>query len=609
MPASRLRRPLFLLTCLTIVSLAALRLLGVFSTIPGPELRSWTQFPSVQAEGTAASMVREERGAHRFILQTNRVASTHRDLRLLVHLPRRLKLNVRPGDRLEISGRLRSPRRPRNPGDFDERAYLHDRRIDAVLWVSTAALTLESSWKLTPERWGAALRQSLQSAIRSACPPPHDAVLLGIVLGDKHALDAPLRNALKTAGAIHIIVPSGTNVAFIVTFGLWLCLRLRLPPWLRLILPLLPAGLYGLVVGADPPYLRAYLGAALAVTAKGFDRGWDSFQALTLAALILLLHDPRILFLPGFQMSFLVVFAILAAEPGQRFPRSYPLWIRKPMEILFVGVVAQLALAPLLAGMGGIISVLGLLANVLLIPLSGLILGFGFLLWLAWLLPHTWGFSACATAASILASIFREICLAAASWPAASWELAPFGAWNTLCWYLLLIALFYCRRPRSAAALGASTLCLWTAGFCVRQVRSPIFEVLALTRARGSCLIQFPDGRRWLIYNNGPASPPLRALKLENARHLDRLVWIAPDRQGRRSLSKIVRAIPTHRIMVWKGPEFFEHAQEGLLLRFGGPEGLRAFNRRAELRRVPEQLRWKALRILYDGENASIHDA
>lgn len=602
MPPSRLRRPLFVLTCLYILILTALRWLGLFSGVPDHQFSRWTKERSITASGIADSQVREERGGRRFTLETTSIETSTRSLRLLVHLPSQLKTLIQPGDALELAGRLRFSRRPRNPGDFDERTYLSDRGISGVFWASTATLeTQPVSWMYIPARWGAALRLSMQEAISSSCPAPHDAVFSGIVLGDKHAIDSPLKEALKNAGAIHIIVPSGTNVAFIITFFLWLCRLMRLPPWLRLLLPLFPAGLYGLVVGADPPYLRAYLGAALAAAAAGLDRGGDSFQALTLSALLLLLHDPRVLFLPGFQMSFLVVFAILASEPSRLIPRSWPVMARWTLEILYVSVVAQLALAPLLAGMGGRISIIGLLANVILIPLSGIILGLGFILWLAWIGPFSWVFQACAAAAVVMASLFRDICLACAGWPSAAWKLAPFGAWNTLCYYLLLIALLNIRRPRVLAAWAALSFSLWTGNLIARRAKPPSFEALALTQARGTCLLSFPDGRRWLIYGNGPAAVPVRALKTLNVRRLDRLVWINPDKSGRRSLPRILRAIPTLKIIIWKGPNPFKLSQGSLRLRFGGRDDLQVFHHGVELRSIPSRLRWKALRIISDG--------
>lgn len=602
MPSSRLRRPLFILTCFYILFLATLRCLGAFSRGTDPEFSRWTKLQRITARGIAATQVREERGGRRFTLAATGIEASARSLRLLVHLPGSLKTSIQPGDALTLAGRLRFPRRPRNPGDFDERSYLEDRGISGVLWADSATVGDQpASWKFQPARWGAALRLSLQEAISSACPAPHDAVFYGIVLGDKHALDRPLKEALKNAGAIHIIVPSGTNVAFIVTFFLWLCRLLRLPPCLRLLLPLFPAGLYGLVVGADPPYLRAYLGAGLAAAAAGLDRGGDTFQALTLSALLLLLHDPRVLFLPGFQMSFLVVFAILASEPSRLIPRSWPVLTRWTLEILYVSVVAQLALAPLLASMGGRISVIGLLANVVLIPLSGIILGLGFLLWLSWLGPFSLGFQACASVAGVLASLFRDICLACAGWPSAAWELAPFGAWNTLCYYLLLIALLNIRRPRVLAVWAVLSFSLWTGNLIAKRAKPPAFEVLALTQSRGTCFLSLPDGRRWLIYNNGPAAVPLRALKTLNVRRLDRLVWIKPDKYGRRTLPSILRAVPTQKIITWKGPNQFELSSGSLRLRFGGRESLQVFHRGVELKSVPARLRWRALRINADG--------
>ena len=95
---------------------------------------------------------------------------------------------------------------------------------------------------------------------------------------------------------------------------------------------------------------------------------------LAVAAIILLLIRPSELFDVGFQLSFSAVLIILLIMPeAQRLiPRRYRYnWKGGLMTIVLISIIVQVGLFPILAVYFGEFSVMGPIANALVVPLLG----------------------------------------------------------------------------------------------------------------------------------------------------------------------------------------------------------------------------------------------
>jgi len=95
------------------------------------------------------------------------------------------------------------------------------------------------------------------------------------------------------------------------------------------------------------------------------------------AALVLLAWSPYALFDPGFQLSFAAVLAIfVAVGPALRVLEGYPVPPTLAATVAISGA-CSLATAPILWLQFGQVPLLGVLANALVEPVVGLLLGLG----------------------------------------------------------------------------------------------------------------------------------------------------------------------------------------------------------------------------------------
>jgi competence protein ComEC len=224
------------------------------------------------------------------------------------------------------------------------------------------------------------VRTRFSGAARHALPKTQAGLLLGMTDGDTALLDDATAEDFRTTGLAHIVAVSGYNVAVFLALVL-LFVRALVPRgrWLRVAIAMPSLLFFVFLTGLEPSVLRATLsaGVALVVTAGG--RTTDALRAAALAFLVLLLAAPQLLFDIGFQLSFGATIGIVVwGEPlSKRFARV----VRRESRLLNAvtsglgtTMAAQLAVAPLLAWHFGRIPGFGALANVVAIPLGGVVM-------------------------------------------------------------------------------------------------------------------------------------------------------------------------------------------------------------------------------------------
>lgn len=216
------------------------------------------------------------------------------------------------GDRVEIVVRLRPPARYRNPGVFDYRRHLA--RM-GIFWTGTirnprliTVLERGSRLQQTADRLHTSIEAKL-SRLSFGNRQVHG-LLSGMVLGRKQNIPQEVETSFQAGGLYHLLVVSGFNLAVVAAATAFLCRYLFASRSLRLVAPGAVAVAYAVLVGEQPPVIRATLIVFALVAAKLLDRDYSPLNALALVALLLLLANPRALEDPSFQMTFVAAGAV-----------------------------------------------------------------------------------------------------------------------------------------------------------------------------------------------------------------------------------------------------------------------------------------------------------
>jgi competence protein ComEC len=235
-------------------------------------------------------------------------------------------------------------------------------------------------WHLLGRRRGlAGAADRLRAWLRRASAPgltgERRAVLEGVVLGDDAGLSDDLKLSFRRSGLYHLLAVSGQNVVLLAAGVLGLAWLLGLPRAVGHVCALAAIGAYVLAVGPQPSVIRAAVSGMAVSIAWLVARERDRWHVLLLAAVGLLAWNPYTLYDPGFQLSFAAVVAIFVAlGPATRVLEGYPVPPRLGAA-LAVSAACSIATAPILWLRFGTVPLLGVVANALVEPAVGPLLG------------------------------------------------------------------------------------------------------------------------------------------------------------------------------------------------------------------------------------------
>jgi competence protein ComEC len=214
-----------------------------------------------------------------------------------------------------------------------------------------------------------ALRGSLRESVSSR-PPDEAGLLPGLVVGDTSQVPAELDAAMRASSLAHLVAVSGGNVAVVVMLALGAARLVRVRRGrLQVLLVAVAVAAYVVVARPQPSVVRAAAMTAVVLLAVLLDLRVRPRDALGVSVGGLVLLDPFLAVSIGFAMSALATAGLV--ELAVRLPRGDPgrhPVLRAVVGVVAVSAVAQVAVAPLVVGMGGGLPVGGVLANLLAAP-------------------------------------------------------------------------------------------------------------------------------------------------------------------------------------------------------------------------------------------------
>lgn len=314
-------------------------------------------------------------------------ARTPKRVRISLHGPMLLE-TLSPGDVVMVTGHLGPPSGPVEPGGFDFQRHLWFQQLGALGYTRTPLLRVSGvdkadlSWRLQLYSF----RLSLSAAIKSRMPAPNGPFAAAIITGDRTDIDAEALGNLRASNLAHLLAISGLHMGLLTgaVFAL-----------IRIFVSLIPAVstrlnarkvaavgafaaalVYLGVSGASVATQRAFIMVSVMLFAICIDRPALSLRAVAIAALAVLIMSPEALIGPGFQMSFAATTALVAVFAVIRDRSLFlhmPGWMGGVASLVISSFIAGAATAPFGAAHFNQLAQYGLLANLLSVPVMGLI--------------------------------------------------------------------------------------------------------------------------------------------------------------------------------------------------------------------------------------------
>lgn len=295
--------------------------------------------------------------------------------------------NLKIGNIAKFYGKLKIPLENKIPGFFDKKLYLNSNGIFAEFYADSINV-VDSSYNLFYNNVYLA-RKSLFEYFDKNFNLTTSSILKALFLSYKQELNYDVKQDFVNTGTVHVLAVSGLHVGYVLAI-------------LTIIFSFIPFGvrnyfiiagliLFMLISGSAPSVQRSTIMAILYLIAKQYLRSTNLLNSLFLAFFIILLISPYEIINAGFQLSFLAVLSIGLFLPIFN-DYIYQLKIKNSiinylLMYLALTISVQLLVLPLVMMYFSKISIIGIVANLIVVPFIGIIVASGFLVVLLSFLP------------------------------------------------------------------------------------------------------------------------------------------------------------------------------------------------------------------------------
>lgn len=268
------------------------------------------------------------------------------------------------GDIIIAAGKAENFEKSSNPGEFNSRQYYYSLKIHYKIYAETIALSEKNKNPIysLSDKAGNKLRNTLYKLTDDKSA----SVFAAMLLGDKDELDSEISELFSVCGIGHILAISGLHIS-LIGMGFYKLLRKM---GFGYVGGMFIAGsmiiFYGSITGNGISTIRAIIMFLVAVYANVAGRTYDLISATALAATVMLIDSPLLIYNSGFVLSFMAIVGIGIVNPAlcKVIPSK-----NKIIKSIVSGFSIQLVTLPVIMYSYYEIPVYSVLINLIVIPL------------------------------------------------------------------------------------------------------------------------------------------------------------------------------------------------------------------------------------------------
>ncbi|MDD4333603.1 MAG: ComEC/Rec2 family competence protein [Candidatus Pacebacteria bacterium] len=274
------------------------------------------------------------------------------------------------GDKVFVLGEVKEPK---SFGNFNYKMYLANQGVSAIMENPEVTVLSENNFFIFEIKKKAEEITLQNLSINKA------GILNATILGETDNMSSELKEKLGFTGISHVVAISGTHIVLLCFIMLSFLNCLKIKRRKAIVITFFFLLFYIVLIEFPASAFRAFIMMSFVLLAELLGRETDSFILIILAAILILFFNPLALVYDlGFQLSFLAVLGIIFFNNYFKEKLSF---LKNDFlkDLVAVNFSAQVFVLPLLIYTFNYFSFSSLLANILIVPISTILLVFGFL--------------------------------------------------------------------------------------------------------------------------------------------------------------------------------------------------------------------------------------
>lgn len=354
--------------------------------------------------------------------------------------------NLIYGRNIRCKGKFEKFDAPVNPGEFDSKTYYANLGIIGNLEADEIIILREG---FSVNGYFHKINSSISEKYHKILGSQAAGSLSAMILGDKSNLDEEIKKLYQDNSISHLLAISGLHIS-LVGGAIYLFLKkLKISFYFPLFFASATLVLYGIFTGFSVSAARAIIMMCIFFFSFIIGKSYDLPSSLSLAAIIIMFFNHKVIYQSGFQLSFLAVIGIFYIMPELMYICNLQNYNQKGIKkvgyfflsLVFCSLSVNIATLPVVLLNFYEISLVGIFLNIIVIPLMSVLVITGLFGGFIALISETVGGFILGASYYIL-NFYTSLCRIGDTFVFLRLILGKPEKWQVFIYYLLLFILF-----------------------------------------------------------------------------------------------------------------------------------------------------------------------